>query len=314
MGLHAVLTLLLEEYLSESKMELKKNPLASLIREDIPKEIRSISSLNERYLIEGSPGKGNWARVPWIAIFDRLITESAQDAYYLVYLVKENCEGVFLSLNQGVTSIRSQYGEDTKNALRVKAADYAARLGDKLEGLEVGQIDLSVSSSSSLGALYEYGSICSIYYSRVNVPNDEILFLDLRRFLDLYLTLASSESQLFEQVDAEEDELGIGVEDLRNLREHKRIERNKSLALQAKKIHGYICKACGFDFEKEYGSIGAKFIEAHHLVPLSNYKNQKVTLDAKNDFTVLCSNCHRMIHKTEFVNKIEEFRAKYVIK
>jgi 5-methylcytosine-specific restriction protein A len=36
-------------------------------------------------------------------------------------------------------------------------------------------------------------------------------------------------------------------------------------------------------------------------------------LDPLKDFTVLCSNCHRMIHKTEFVDRVEEFKAKYLI-
>lgn len=131
--------------------------------------------------------------------------------------------------------------------------------------------------------------------------------------MDLYLTLASNEPRLFEQADAEEDEKNIDAEDLRNLREHKRIERNKKLADRAKRVHGYLCKVCGFDFEKHYGPIGKDFIEAHHLTPLSQLKGHKIFLSAKDDFTVLCPNCHRMIHRSEFVHKVEEFRAKYLI-
>ena len=131
--------------------------------------------------------------------------------------------------------------------------------------------------------------------------------------VDLYFALASREPQLFERTDAEEDEVNLGEEDLRALREHKRVERNRRLAHKAKLTHGYRCKACGFDFEAKYGGIGKEFIEAHHLTPISELKGKKLTLDAKTDFTVLCSNCHRMIHRTAFVHSVQEFRATYLV-
>lgn len=313
MSLSAALSLFLEEYPAASQAEFAGNAVAEFIRKDVPAAIQSVIGINDRYLVQGSAGQGNWARVPWAAVFDRLITETAQDGYYLVYLVREDFAGAYLSLNQGVTSIREQYGADSKHALRVRATDYLARLGKLADGLLHGQIELATTSTSSLGALYEQGAICSIYYAKNQLPTDEQLSSDLLRFLDLYLALVSRETRLFEQADAEEDEVGLGEEDLRTLREHKRIERNKKLAVRAKKIHGHKCKACGFDFEKNYGTPGKGFIEAHHLTPLSLLKGQKVMLDPKTDFSVLCANCHRMIHRSELVDKVEEFRAKYVI-
>jgi 5-methylcytosine-specific restriction protein A len=68
----------------------------------------------------------------------------------------------------------------------------------------------------------------------------------------------------------EEDEEGLGQEGLKTAREHKRIERNQKLASKAKKVHGYICQACGFDFEKRYGRIGIGFIEARRLTPIQD--------------------------------------------
>ena len=65
---------------------------------------------------------------------------------------------------------------------------------------------------------------------------------------------------------------------------------------EAIRIHGTICKACGFDFEKLYGRRGYKYIEVHHLVPLSKVKGG-VIVNPTYDMTVLCSNCHRMIHR-----------------
>lgn len=312
MSLNAALSLFVEEYAHAKESAFAGNAVAEFIRKEVPFAIEQAIGKNERYIVEGSPGQGVWAGVPWAAIFDRFVTDSAQDGYYLVYLIKEDLTGIYLSLNQGVTSIRAQYGSGAKEALRVRASDFLARLGRVTDGLLIGPIDLAT-TSSSLGTFYEQGAICSLYYPCPNLPSDEVLSTDLHRFIKLYFTLVSNEPRLFEQADIEEDEKDLGQENLRRLREHKRIERNKKLAARAKKVHGYKCKACGFDFEQRYGPLGAGFIEAHHLTPLAELRGQTVSLDARRDFTVLCSNCHRMIHRSEFVNKVEEFRAKYIV-
>jgi 5-methylcytosine-specific restriction protein A len=244
-----------------------------------------------------------------------LITETAQDGYYIVYLVKENFSGVYISLNQGVTTVRNLYGADAKEALRVRAADFLARLGNLPGFYTVGPINLSVESSSSLGAFYQEGSICAKYYARGEIPSDDVLESDLKEFMDLYMIFSTKELLPSVVSVEEDDETDLQAEDLRTLREHKRIERNRKLAEKAKKKHDYICQACGFDFEMHYGNeIGSGFIEAHHLTPLKELKGQKITLDAKKDFAVLCANCHRMIHRSEFVSSVDDFRAKYVVK
>jgi 5-methylcytosine-specific restriction protein A len=312
MSLHAALSLFLDEYPKAVERPFAADSVAEFIRNEVPSVIREVIGSNPRYVVHGSPGQGNWARAAWAAIYDRFITESAQDGYYVVYLVREDFAGIYLSLNQGVTGARKQYGSEAKSALRVRAADFLARLGSPV-GLETGEINLAASGAANLSTYYEAGNVCSIYYPCNALPNDEVLQTDLQRFIDLYFLLVSRESQLFERADAEEDELALGEEDLTKLREHKRVERNRKLAQRAKAIHGYTCKACGFDFQATYGSIGHEFIEAHHLTPLSEFKGQKLKLDPKTDFTVLCSNCHRMIHRTTLVNRVEEFRATYLV-
>ena len=314
MSLNAALNLFLEEYPSAIAQPFAGNAVAEFVRREVPLAVEQVIGQNDRYLVHGSPGQGNWARVPWVAIYDRFITETAQDGFYVVYLVKEDFSGVYLSLNQGVTTIRQVYGSDAKYALSARASDYLARLGQINKSLIIGTIDLKVSSSSSLGAYYEQGSICAKYYKCGEIPNDEILGNDLKEFLRMYLVLATKELVPASTRTEEDDESGLNTEDLTKLREHKRIERNRRLAEKAKKIHGYVCQACGFDFEKKYGEIGREFIEAHHLTPLHALKGRMVTLDPNNDFCVLCANCHRMIHRSEFVNSVEGFRAKYVVK
>ena len=314
MSLQAALSLVLDEYPKAISRPFAGDAVAEFIRKDLPGTLCGVIGPNPRYLVHGSAGQGNWARAPWAAVFDRFVTDSAQDGYYVVYLVKEDFSGVYISLNQGVTAAKKQYGAEAKSALRVRASDCLARLGSLSAGLQLGSIDLASTGGSNLSAFYEAGAVCSKYYARDDLPSDIVFDADLRRFIDLYLVLVSREAQLFERADAEEDEICLGEEDLRILREHKRIDRNRKLAHQAKQAQGYVCKACGFDFELRYGSIGREFIEAHHLTPLAELKGQRLTLDPKNDFTVLCSNCHRMIHRTTSVHCVEEFRAHYVIK
>ena len=314
MSLQAALSLFLEEYPKAISRPFAGDALAEFIRKDVPETLGDVIGTNPRYLVHGSPGQGNWARAPWAAVYDRFVTDSAQDGYYVVYLVKEDFSGVYISLNQGVTAARKQYGAEAKSALRVRASDFLARLGSLSMGLLHGSINLASTGGANLSAFYEAGAVCSKYYPRDSLPDDQVLKTDLRRFIDLYFVLVSREAQLFERADAEEDEVHLGEEDLRTLREHKRIERNRKLAHRAKQAQGYVCKACGFNFELKYGGIGREFIEAHHLTPLAELKGQRLTLDPKKDFTVLCSNCHRMIHRTTFVHCVEEFRAHYVVK
>lgn len=313
MSIGTALNIFLEEYQAAHEQEFAGNPLADFIRNDIPAYVNEAIELSDRYLVKASAGQGNWANVPWVAVFDKLITESAQDGYYLVFLVKEDYSGAYLSLNQGVTTIHNLYGADAKHALRVRAADHLARLGPLPKNILTGPINLAAERASSLGSLYEQGNIGAKYYAKGSVPNDEVLEEDLRIFLSMYYALATKELFPGAATTEEEDEKGLLQEDLTKLKEHKQIERNRKLAQKVKKVHGYKCQACGFDFEKKYGELGRGFIEAHHLTPLSHLKGEKVSLDPRKDFSVLCANCHRMIHKTEFVSRVEDFRAAYIV-
>jgi len=89
-------------------------------------------------------------------------------------------------------------------------------------------------------------------------------------------------------------------------RDRKIIDAKKKRILKEKGV--LKCEVCGFDFEKTYGEIGKGYIECHHLIPLSNFQvNKETRLD---DLALLCSNCHRMIHKDLSISTIEEFKSK----
>ena len=63
-----------------------------------------------------------------------------------------------------------------------------------------------------------------------------------------------------------------------------------------------LCNICGFEFEKKYGQLGRGYIEIHHKKPLSDYENEDVEKTLKQSLANLipvCSNCHRMLHRTK---------------
>lgn len=73
-------------------------------------------------------------------------------------------------------------------------------------------------------------------------------------------------------------------------------ERNKEAREQCIRIHGAICKGCGFDFEQTYGEHGKGFIHVHHLFPLYMI-NKRYKINPETDLVPLCPNCHAMVHR-----------------
>ena len=77
-------------------------------------------------------------------------------------------------------------------------------------------------------------------------------------------------------------------------------ERNATLVVTKKRLvltqTGKLeCEACGFDFREVYGELGDGFVECHHTAPVATLNpgtNTRLT-----DLCILCSNCHRMVHR-----------------
>jgi len=72
-------------------------------------------------------------------------------------------------------------------------------------------------------------------------------------------------------------------------------ERNRKIVIEKKKKalkkNKLFCEACGFSFQKEYGS---DYIECHHLNPIGQNGVRETKLA---DLSLVCANCHRMLHK-----------------
>ncbi len=288
----------IENYLIQKSKGFGGNELAAKFRHDFPDELEKVLTDKTRYITEGSPGKGQWTDCPWIAILDTLITDTPQKGYYPVFIFKSDMTGVYLSLNQGVTDVIENYKKEAKEVLKLRAEDFRAKLEyDKTEFLT--EIDLK--SKTTNARHYQAGNIISKYYSSENLPSSAELRADVIQFLKFYENLAYSDGSFIDDFNNSDFES-------KQLRLHWRIERRTSLSKKVKKRKGYKCEACEMKFTEKYGEIGKKFIEAHHLKPISELGIGKFKVDLENDFAVLCSNCHSMIHKLDDPSNLAELK------
>lgn len=115
-------------------------------------------------------------------------------------------------------------------------------------------------------------------------------------------------------VVATEDDESAFPEGRQLFRQHQVRERDSSVARKAKlkrltEVGRLICDVCEFDFEKSYGPLGIGFIEAHHTVPISKLNGTTKTRIA--DFALVCSNCHRMLHRSTEGFSVADLRRNY---
>ncbi len=93
---------------------------------------------------------------------------------------------------------------------------------------------------------------------------------------------------------------------------HKSYERNPLLSKKKKETvlndKRYLsCEVCNFDFYKIYGERGYGFIECHHNKPVSEIDGEGTVL--LEDLSLLCSNCHRMIHRTKPWMSVKQLKS-----
>jgi 5-methylcytosine-specific restriction endonuclease McrA len=101
---------------------------------------------------------------------------------------------------------------------------------------------------------------------------------------------------------------GALTERITKYRERDRKLIRLKIDQQIQKNGNLNCAICGFSFETTYGMAGKDFCEVHHIRVLSenNEGEPTTTLD---DLAVLCSNCHRIIHRKEPAYTIDEIKA-----
>lgn len=180
------------ELLAARESEDFKRPFGSLVRRDIAELLQNQIDASI-YKVKGSVGAGRWTDVPWIAVFDKRITTSAQRGVYIVYLLNKDTKELYLTLNQGATDVAQ--GGDGSGKLAFTGIATASN-GKTTESLQarahsirnqIGEFDGLASDSINTGSKpYDAGCIYYKKYTLNTLPEDEELYSDLQRLIEAY--------------------------------------------------------------------------------------------------------------------------------
>ncbi len=188
-------------YEKVTKEDDYKNSFRDIILYDIPNLIRKCVPLNHPFIVNGSYGKGRWTAVPWIAVFDQRITTSAQKGVYIVYLLNKDTKKLYLTLNQGATTV-IKGSKDPKGKSLFKTSMTGTSSKKKLKLLKenadyirnnLSEADFDLNEGIDTGsANYDAGAIYYKKYSIEDMPSGEQLVKDLKKMLALYSEYSSS--------------------------------------------------------------------------------------------------------------------------
>lgn len=303
-----------------------QTPALAAVRVGIPALFQEVITLSggdpKDYLVKGSVGQFNFsfAAIPWVAVFHRAITKSAQDGYYIVLLFSEDMSSAYLSLNQGYTKFRERYESKSIAYRKIRnCADAAAReLPSEFDEFVKGAIDLK--ADGDLGKGYQAASILAKKYDAAEVVTREQIQQDLALLLRAYEALRAEypESLINMDVAISTDEL-IAVVEERASKANKepatvgpqprplkgkvpakgKYIRSIEAVVRATAMANFQCAFAG-DSRTHESFVSAKssrnYVEAHHLIPFSRQDEFENSLDVEENIVVLCPTCHRLLH------------------
>lgn len=177
---------ILDEYTLAKQQAFAEHPMGTFFRNDIPNRIYDTGLVNQdTYLITGSVGQGNWATIPWICIFDRRITTSAQRGVYIVYLLSKDGSSLYLTFNQGCTDIKNKHTKkETIQIMRQTADGIRASIDSR--GFKSDDNIFLGNDLTDLGEYYQKGAIFYKEYKKNAVPTEEELRTDLSNMMQIY--------------------------------------------------------------------------------------------------------------------------------
>lgn len=179
----------LETYIDGEKRDNKDKEYHKIICYDIPNYIEDILDDNT-YVIKGSCGASNKADVPWIGVFNKNITVTAQKGIYIVYLFKADMSGFYLCLGQGVTNFEKY--KENKNEYMSKVTEYFKNMTQTISFSKEG-IDLM--SRTEKGKGYAKVNVLSKYYSKDKLDQYN-LKEDLTEMVKIYEQIYNDMNQL----------------------------------------------------------------------------------------------------------------------
>lgn len=161
-----------------------------LVEKKLPEYIREVLN-DDKFKVSGSVGAGRWAEVPWVGIFNKNITTSAQKGFYVCYLFGNGMDSVYLTIIHSITkehSGKSWKKEKIKTFVQNKRENLKEHITNIKVILENG-INIEDPNSfgnSSRANKYTESTIAYKEYQKDNLPSEEVLINDLKLFIELY--------------------------------------------------------------------------------------------------------------------------------
>ena len=305
-----------EPFKGHSLANYIRNEGKDLIKENVPEYFQG-------YKFKGSPGESGWVKHKdcWIGVFNPEVCTGksfANKGYYVVYGFPIDSRYVTFGINQSYGEAQTRYKKKWKIMLETHADQMRARIPDYSNRFEEGT---PVYTKEDGERYYKSGFVYHKVYDVDNLPPEEELIEDLAIMLEAYKELFENggrdmdadvrkQAETTHQAEPEEEEWES--QESLVLKQHKGYERRNDNDIRKlkEKLNYPPCEICGFDFEKKYGT---KYIEAHHIVPISEMK-RKGLLSRKikeKDIAMLCANCHRMIHRYKDLS-VEDLKKLYL--
>jgi 5-methylcytosine-specific restriction enzyme A len=297
-------------YVFERAKSFSKSPFGRFVRHDLAEAARKAMPFGyEDFTLKSSVGAGNWASVPWLAFFDPLITSSAQEGIYVVFLINPDSQKIYLSLNQGTTAVYQEFGRTRGvEVLKRRAQDIRERVRDISKEFSEDVIDLG--SEDDLPRGYMAGHCVGKSYTP-----DEITRVNLTEELvstfALYQRLINRGGSVPSDMMLEEAETNDIIEARRYLLS-RRIERSPKVREAVLSVKPPICQGCGLDPGLDYSFRGRPIripLDVHHIAALHNLaEGETRRYKVPKDFLVLCPTCHRVIHSLDDLGDLDRLR------
>lgn len=103
---------ILENYSVESLKSFEDNNLVDFISESFKHEVEGFFDFRSNYIVKTFTVLKKWCDVPWIGIFNPVLTSSVDDGCFAIILFKSDMSGVYLSINLGFNELNDNYPDN----------------------------------------------------------------------------------------------------------------------------------------------------------------------------------------------------------
>lgn len=158
-----------------------RREIPELLREHLTQLTASVAAQGLDWAVEGRDGTGPKTEVPWVRVYDRELSPSATQGWYVVYLFSALGDRLYLSIGHGSTKWTGvefdPRPEDELREMATWARKVIAPEGLPAQGFHP-EIELDA-RRSRLGAAYAAGTVLAKAYRSGELPSDDTLRQDL---------------------------------------------------------------------------------------------------------------------------------------